>query len=334
MAILWCGGEDIDFPNGTAPSVTTNNTYYNSIFSRCGLYSTAPGNFAQSVTMSPAVTSAWVSSYIYVPNTAYISTNTGFFGFCKNGGNKGIYWGVGSAINKLAIIRHTGSAWNVIASESGNTFSVNGFHKVDMQIINYGASGTVNLYLDNNLLVTYTGDISISGVTDLDCAALHCSYWYGGAGPASTITFSQIIIADEDTRTFTLATNYPNAAGDTLDWTGAYTTVDEEVINDSDVAYTDTNDQYALYNLSATPAGSFTVKACKIAARATRTAGSTPTSLKLGVKSGSTTDVDAGQSLTTGWATYERLMTVNPVTSSAFTTSEIDSLQVAMESAA
>lgn len=49
-----------------------------------------------------------------------------------------------------------------------------------------------------------------------------------------------------------------------------------------------------------------------IAARGEKTSGSPIGTLKLGWKTGGTVNVDAGHSLTTAWACYERLALLNP----------------------
>ena len=132
-----------------------------------------------------------------------------------------------------------------------------------------------------------------------------------------------------------LVTNYPNAAGDALtNFTGAYTTVDEITKDDSDLANSNTNDGTALYNLFPTPSGSFGVKAVGISARATKSSDSTPTKIALGVKSAGSTDDGSDQALTVAWATYQRLMTTNPLTTAVWTTAEIDALQLQLKARA
>ena len=61
MSILWCGGEDIDFPNGNAVSVTNNSGFWSrSGYTRCSLSSS--GGISKS-TYFPGgpVTSAWIT---------------------------------------------------------------------------------------------------------------------------------------------------------------------------------------------------------------------------------------------------------------------------------
>jgi hypothetical protein len=197
-----------------------------------------------------------------------------------------------------------------------------------MQVIDYGANAYVNVYLNGSLLIAYgPGNVTVSGMTNFDCI---------GIGPnisSYAIAFSEFIVADEDTRTFGLVTMAPSAAGDANAWTGLYSTIDETTLDDSDVVYVNTNDQDVQYNLVNFPAGTFGVKAVEVAARATKSSGSTPGTLKLGIKEASV-NVDAGQTVTTGWATYLRLMQTDPIKAAAWLQSDMNSLQIDLQSAA
>jgi hypothetical protein len=48
MAILWVGGEDIDFPNGAAPVVSTTSTTFRSGWARCSVGPNSSSNLMKS----------------------------------------------------------------------------------------------------------------------------------------------------------------------------------------------------------------------------------------------------------------------------------------------
>ena len=197
-----------------------------------------------------------------------------------------------------------------------------------MQVVDYGETGTVNIYTNGSLVISYTGDIRFGApAVHLDCVIL-------GMQGNNFVYLSEIIVSDTDTRNMSLVTLYPSAAGDVSDWTGAYTNIDELGIDDADLIYDNTDGHQAMFALSNLPAGSFSVLAVKESVRACRASDSTPTSLDIGIKSGATVDVDDNHALTTTWTSYERLMLVNPVTGNAFTPTEIDGLQMVLESEA
>lgn len=317
MAILWCGGEDIDFPNGAPVGVTTVSGRYAS-GARCAI--TSPTGMAKSL-VYPGMTSGWLSCHIY--SVTAPQANKGFFGAGSSGSDKGLFVGIGASTGKLALLSYDGSTWTVLASEAGTSFSSSTLHRLDFQLINYGASSTVNIFLNGVLLITYSGSTSISGVSSFDSL-----YIYSSNAGSYLYYLSGVIVADEDTRTMSVVPLVPNAAGDALTMTGAYTTVDDVSIDDADLVYGNTVGHQALYGLSGAPAGTFVVKALRIAARAAKSSGSTPTSLNLGYKSGGSVNVSDNHALTTGWATYERMIT--SITDPA----AVDALQVALELAA
>lgn len=327
MGILWCGGEDIDFPNGAlANMINESSASFRAGYARHSL-SPGTGEMMRSTPfIGGAITSAWLSFRLVSTGS---ETSKGCVGLGLSGTFKGLFIGCGASGGKAAILKYDGSTWSILATEVSTTSLNKGastFSKYDVEIISYGASATVNLYLNSNLIVTYTGDVTVSGVSNLDSVFLinNPNSWF----------ISEIIVSSEDTRNMSLVTCYPNAAGDTLEWTGAYTTVDEATISDADLAYDNTDGHRAMYNLSAVPSGSFSVLAVREAVRACRSSDSTPTSLNLGVKSGGSVNVADNHALSVVWTTYERIMATNPVTAAAFTQAEVDALQFVMESEA
>jgi hypothetical protein len=245
-------------------------------------------------------------------------------GLVGNDGKTG-YW-LRKVSGKLVISKYDGSSWSDIATESGASLGIADVGKFDIQISDYGASGTINAYLAGNLLATFTGDLTISGLAGFTRVG-----GYGGSSD-QTCVLSEVIVADTDTRNLSLRTNAPNAAGDANNWTGAYTNIDEVTLDDADLIYDNTDGHQFMCGLADTPAGSFSVLAVMEVVRACKSSDSTPTGLNIGVKkSGGSADVDSNHSLTTSWESYERLILPSEIT---FTTADIDSLQMVLESEA
>src|ERR1051326_4208366 len=118
MAILWCGGEDIDFPNGAAPTVDTTAGYFRAGYARCALGTTLTLNaLAQScVFPGGGVTSAWVSARFYLKG-GLNSTWSGLknIGVADSaggtGGRNGVYVGQNNATpGKLCLFKYDGSS--------------------------------------------------------------------------------------------------------------------------------------------------------------------------------------------------------------------------------
>lgn len=320
MSILWCGGEDVDFPVFTGCWMSSGPRRAG--YDRCSISISSAAAAKSAPFPGGAVTSAWLSFRYYA---GYPHANDCFCGLGASAtASSGLYVGLDSATaTKIALWKYNGTTWTQLASETGTSLTDG---KIHMELINYGANAIVRVYFNSVLIITYEGDVTVAGVTNVDSVFL---------GPVAIVIYiTEIIVSTTDTRNMSLVTTYPSAAGDTLDWTGAYTTVDEDTINDADVAYDNTDGHQALYNLSNLPAGNFSVLAMKEVVRACKSSDSTPTRLNLGIKSGGTVDVADTKTLTTSWASYERYMAVNPVTGVAFTPAEIDALQLCLESEA
>jgi len=316
MPVIWCGGEDIDFPNGSLIDTTTSAGAFRSGYARCAIQASGAAGVMKSTSFPNGhEVSFWVSCYATTLGGAEVQ------GIGPGLAGKGIIFGVDTSNRiKLWLFNSVAPSLTQLDIEAGTSFTTAVLHRVDMQVSSWGVTANVKVYLDGVLKINYTGDLTFSGsVTSVDSIISRT-----GNAPLYT---SEIIVANEDTRTYSLCTLAPNAAGDTDAWTGAYTDVNETAINDSNVISTDTLTQDEQFNLTDLPAGTFQILAVKEAARASITSGATATRLALGVKSGGSVNVSGLQTLATAWATFERLMPVNPVTLNQFTMAEINALQ-------
>jgi hypothetical protein len=325
MTILWCGGEDVDFPAGN--SASTNGSAFRASYARVSLSCSGAATVsARSLAFSGgALTSFWLHAQMALTVGANPFRGIGL-SQTANGTASGLYVGNDNGNNnKVALWKLDGSTWTELASESGASLSTVP-QPVDMQVISFGATATVNVYVGGTLRIAYSGSTAITGVSNLDCVSI--------PGNSGVLVSSEIIVADADTRAMSLVTMAPNAAGDANNWTtGTFASINPTTINDANVIAVNTTAQDFQANCIDLPTGSFGVAAVKLAARMEVTAGSTPTSLKLGVKTGGTVNVDAGHAGTAAFTTYERLMTQNPVTSAAWLASAMNALQMDLQSA-
>ncbi|HLZ10233.1 MAG TPA: hypothetical protein VKT80_16710, partial [Chloroflexota bacterium] len=276
MTILWCGGEDIDFPNGTTPTlVDTGATHSRTGYARFAIDNRA--TFARSLSFSGGVvTSAWASCRAWAIGA---QTGNNWIGLGLNAsGNKGICIGTDTTSStKLAIAKFDGTTRTQLATESGTSLTTATLHKLDLQVTgNAGmTSCTITAYVDTVQVATVSGQNLSALFADLDC------YLLGNNGGGNFVV-SEFIVSDSDTRTMSLLTMAPNAAGDTNNWTNAFSNINPNLINDSNVIFVNTTGQDFQANLTDMPSGSFAILAVKAAARAEVTAGSTPTKIKMG----------------------------------------------------
>lgn len=332
MTVLWCGTEDVDFPLGG--EVIASGVWRAGYGRSSAAFAKYNTNLPRSTPLAAPITSGWLS-FRHQGFAANIGNTT--VGLTKSSSAAaiapGLHIGNASTSGKVALFRSDGTAMTQVWAESGSSVPYSGTYKFDLQFSNWGAATNVTLYLTLGTatpVVLYSGtlDMTATGIASVDQLAI------------GTLSGFEIVLADEDTRpVLGLVTLYPNTAGNqnTFSTPGSFSDLAEAPaaysINDATAISSDTAGQRAEFALSNLPAGSFTIKAVKVAARALR--GTTgPQSLKLGVRdtTRSITNVDAGRVLATTYTTYEQMMQVNPASSAAFTQAEIDGLQISLES--
>lgn len=326
MSYLWCGGEDIDFPNGSTPVVSTTAGRFRSGFGRCAMW--APGNLAFCASTpfpGGTVTSCWLSYQVYNANNGAYALGAGL-GQSGQGG-KGVWVGINNA-SQVTLNTYNGTTATTLAT-SAILLSVGAISKIDLSIASYGSSATVTVYINGSTAITYSGSVAVSGVTALDTVL------FGGDNGGVNLEFSEFIVATTDTRSVQgLVTMAPNGNGTTQSWTNpADTNFNPAAINDANSTYTNTTGQDEQATLIDLPAGNFSVPMVKIAARALATTGAASTNLKLGVNNGGTVAVGSSHALTTAFSTYEDYFTTDPTTGSAWTQAEMNGLQLDLRSA-
>ena len=326
-AVLWCGGEDIDFPNGAATPVSTNSAYFRTGYARCAVGNVAGTNTTSARSLSfvgGGVTSCWL--HAYCAPLALMSSSV-YIGLGLNSAAQvAIAIGTSTAsASKTALWLFSSGSWTQLATETGA--SLGATQTLDMNVQSFGASATVTVYVNGVSVISYSGSTTVTGVASLDCVCLVGGSNYG--------YISEIVVTDTlDTRSMSLLTGAPNAVGDTNNWTaGTYANINPTSINDTSVISVNTTVADFQANVTDLPAGTFSVNAVKVSARAEVTAGAVPTGIKLGVRISAVNYLDTAHTLTAAFAPYERLMTTNPATSAAWAQSDINPLQLALESA-
>jgi len=331
-AVLWAGGEDVDFPNGGSSCVFTGASNFRSSHAREAVSPCAIGGSFSSVFSGGAITSGWISGRVYYGTLG--TSGHRFFGFGKSGTNYSLWTGTDSNTNytKLALYKYDGTTWTKLASEVGVSLTYTALNRIDMQVTNYGASATVNIYVNggSSAALSYSGDVTVGGNTNLDRVAIYCNSGTSCSGIPTYGVYSELIVASSDTRNMSLATLAPNAAGDLNQWTGSYTDLNETTISDATVVANGVSGNNFQCNLSNLPTGSYSIQAVKISSRATKSE-TGPTSIAVGVKTNSTVSVPAATSLPVAFQLVETLYSTNPVTSSAWTSTEIDALQINLQ---
>jgi hypothetical protein len=320
MPILWCGGEDVDFPNGTVPEVvTTTGTFDAAMGSRCAVGCPAYG-VVRSVLFT-ILTSFWWHGLVVWWGAA----NQMLWGV----GASGTAFGLGinfTTDGYLQLVKYAGGTLTVLATST--VAPVSSPATIDLHVQNYGATATVTAFVAGVQHIVFTGDVRPdASVTAFDHVLLVSTTYY-------TIAASQFIVTDtDDTRLFSVATLPVAGAGDANTFSaGTYADINEVAINDANTAHSNTPEQDLQVALGNLPTGAFVVKAIKAAARLSDGVGGM--GMQIGIKTNGVALLSPTIPLAGAWGTYERLLQQNPVTANNFTVDEINALQLACRSKA
>jgi len=324
MSIIWCGGEELDFIKNSVNAPAFASSYSRTSYARGAIQLYAHNTPYLSNIFTSVNSNTWLHWYMQHQSGTVIDTNcfpVGLYNSVTGDAigvnfNASDYWCISK---RTAAGTITNFVEDTVAAISLNTLT-----SYDLHIETYGSSGAIHFYRNGNLMLTYTGDITVGSTTDFNQVQLRRINSTWGT------YISEIIVADEDTRLMSLKTLAPNAAGDTNNWEGTYANIDELAYSDADTIYTDTVEEDAIFNLTGMPAGDFICKAVKIVFRGTDGVGG------IGVQAGIKTNsaLHLGSTITLGgvWDQYEQLYNQNPETLNRFTPAEIEALQIAFRS--
>lgn len=329
MSVLWCGGEDVDFQNGISPLVSTNGSLFRSGYSRCAIAAQAnPPNFVKGDAFpGGAITSAWVNARMAINNNIGIASPQSF-GFGKIGSNSGLFIGVNTN-GSVFLNKYDGTNATTLATSASGILPTSAtVYRVDLQLSNFGVSGTLNLYINGSSVLTYTGDLTIAGITGFD------SVFIGGNTNNTTILYySEIIVSDSSTLGVQgLDMRELTGNGTTQQWSNpAYTNYNPISINDANSTYSNTAGQDEQAAFANGVSGNFAIAAVKIVARANAPAGSAISGLKLGFNNGGTVGVGSAHTVTSAFQAYSDILIIDPTTGQPFTS--IDGYQLDLRSA-
>ena len=205
-----------------------------------------------------------------------------------------------------------------------------GTGRYDIHIDTIG--GAVELYIDGNLVAQWTG--TFTGVTSIGGVS-----WKTGGNVASPYgcEIYWAFMADEDTRPIFITESYPTANGAVQGWAGDETMIDGYVIDDGNVIISNTAEQTSVFvtgDLPSAYAAGYSVMAFGVVARARALGVGGPRSLAVAARSGTTIGNGDTKALTTGFAPYQSLITLDPNTGAAWTYASINAAQIGVTSKA
>ena len=307
--IYWCGGEDFDFPSGTRLSTSTDSSKFDATYSRC----TLSGGRAYSKVF-PKISNGWL--HCFCGASGGTSATSSYCGITTDDGITGYHIYV-TQYGRMAIYRWNGS-WASLAINSVNynatTTTYDLYFDYEGGILRLYKSRGANPYL------SYTGDLSISGVDGFNRVCVYSSN-------VNYSSFSQVIVSDTDTRQMNLLTMAPTASGTVNDFTGQFSDINSVAWNDGTFMVATDPDKTAYVNIADVGALTGVVKAIKVATRSATN--DDELDLRVGFESGGDLYLGQALNLTGNFDLYEEILHKNPITDKVFTSAELDGLQLA-----
>lgn len=328
VALYFAGGEDSDYVNIGACTVDTTAGRFRSTYARCGLsipsgagkfWSAIPGVGGHSG-WSSAISQFWFSSRGFTGNVQ--SSATDILRFADAGGVTRIRISPISS-TQFAVFKQSAA---LVATQLGpNTNGgTAGFlnnspaiaDKLDV-FVNYAVSGTITVYLNGIILFTFSGDLT----TDANTALQGHQYGAAVTSGATTMVWSEGIVSDSDTRSWSLQTLAPVANGNTHNFdvgSPAAANVNEITLSDATFDGASSNGLIDQYTVPALAAGSYSILAVGVSTRA-QEGFSGPSKMDNGVRSSATDTWSADHSLVTAFANYQDWWTTDPATAVSWT---------------
>lgn len=332
MAILFMGGEEIDFDrfyNNVTINTSTSSEFFRTDFARCAVNPAGGGEFENRAyaRLTQASSSFWFTARAAVDfSTDFLPPAGEYRSFISfsDGTNRRL----AIKLDRNRILRasaYSGSTETVLATGTESAFALPGLVRIDVQV-SYGASGRIRVFVNQIPFIDYTGNILAGGSTTLDGFSIG-SFNTGFSGTS----WSEIIVADQDTRTLSLKTQAPVATATGHAWLGSQTDINEVRLDESNMITTDTLDTVAKFTVGPLPAGNYAVRGFKVSAWAAK--GPTgPGRLNLGVTTNGEDKFGPDLPLDTGWGKVSQTFDLNPSTGTAWTQNEINAIQIAAKS--
>jgi hypothetical protein len=241
------------------------------------------------------------------------------------------------------IIRQTGTAGQLKASSRNFAGSITDLatatanipatiatvHSLDIKL-DYSSSGGITAWLDGTQFLSYSGDPRTDAATQINQIELAsvCGQGFGSIANGGGTGWSEIIVADEDTRGMALWTLNPQAAGNTQSWTpNTLASINKSAISDTTSISAGSNNVLSQWTTpTSPPTGNWGVKAIVQEARV-RVGTSGPQHFDWSARTAST-DYTAGVSNapSTSFGNFNnQFWTTNPNTTAAWAITDIAS---------
>ena len=187
------------------------------------------------------------------------------------------------------------------------------------------SGGFYRMYHDGNLIGQFEGDTKLGTLTGIDSAILGPQGTF--FNDQQTIFYTEVIVADVETIGWHLSTLNPDGIGNSTTWTGDHTSVNASASNDGTFVSSTLDDELEQFTCSNLPT-SLDVKAFVITSRS-RNVAVGPQNLQMSLRTGGTDFTSANLPISASFINSGPIIyDLNPDTVAAWTTAEIDAIEI------
>lgn len=335
MAVYHAGHEEDCFAAlSGSPVISTTAGLFDPDYSRSaiGCYNEVSRLNAMKIVLSTALAEGWLqfrlygSSYsnggVFVAGYTADDAST-LFDLFQAGGSSNVSFQLRGATSD--------TARTAVSPSIPFTTAESGFFTVHWKAV----SGGMLIEFFKNAALVSTATISNSYLNGKTVGIIRLGY--NGLGASYRAWYSEIVVADEDTRGWRVATLFPNAVGTTSEWSGSYADIDEAVLDNADFISTDAANKVQLVGMSNLSIAAQNMDVVGVMQTAVARKGAVgPQNIQAAMRTNSVTTLTANLAgLVPDFnALRPTMWSNNPVTGVKFTVSEIQAIELGFKSIA
>lgn len=240
--------------------------------------------------------------------------------------------------DEYRILINTDSTWTIQRFKSstyttlGTTSAavlIDAAADIDIHVVRNLTTGVFQIFKNGVSVFNFAGDTDTTSPPGM-------VYFEGMIGSTREMNISQLIVADESTIGWKLATLSPTGNGANTAWTNDYLNVDEFVYDNTDFIETNTVGNTETYTNSGINASysTYNVKAMAVAGRMSNDSGSSVADVQFVVRTGGTNYTSPNASLVKDGTEYslQYIWNTNPNTASSWTQAQVNGAEIGVRS--
>ncbi len=287
--------------------------------------------------LASAISTIFIKKWVYFTAVG----STGPHHFLVFSDNSGTQISIGITVGRqLGFYRlpTTNGGGTLLGSLGTTVLALNTWYLIEAKIVIDNATGIAELKLNGALPL----EIDFDGDTQGQAGNTVTKVTLGSYGINNFHVvgyFDDVVLDDAawigDTRIQAIV---PTGAGNSSNWTPSagnnWDCVEEVPASDANYVYTNANDILDTYVMGDLVGGVSEVKCVQVQARTVRQGASTPTNLKLAVRSGGTDYVSGDKAVPASYKSLFNIWETDPATSAAWIVSGVNSAEIGTKSAA